>query len=233
MSKFNVAKFDLAKQASTKVLESVSDEDKKALLISELRQIEQDEHFQKIKEMRAKLDDDKKLNTYRKWNIITIYWSSKLAMEWILPSFMWPLSLLFKKNRLRALSPIIRLCVNVWLLDAPKQLEKEELMKNIQDDADNLSRNLKIFWTVSKFVKHPALQIASKIVSIIIPYADWYKKNWAPLMQDRVEEKLKDQTWKNIVKTLSNTEEDINMWEKTEKKFDISAWNDTEEKMAA
>ena len=233
MPKFNVAKFDIVKQASTKVLESVSDEDKKALLLSELRQIEQDKDFQKIKKMWVNLDDDQKLNTYNKWNIITVYWSSKLCMEWILPSFMWPLSLLFKKNRLRALSPVIRLCVNVWLLDAPKQLNKEDLMKNIQDDADNLSRNLKIFWAVSKVIKHPALQIASKIVSIIIPYADWYKKNWAPLMQDRVEEKIKDQTWENIVKTLSITEENTNMWTDTEKPTDIIAWNAVKEKKAA
>lgn len=204
-----MSKLDIVSAVSDKVMKSVPNDEKKELLLSELRQIEQDKDFQKIKKMWVNLDDDQKLNTYNKWNIITVYWSSKLCMEWILPSFMWPLSLLFKKNRLRALSPVIRLCVNVWLLDAPKQLNKEDLMKNIQDDADNLSRNLKIFWAVSKVIKHPALQIASKIVSIIIPYADWYKKNWAPLMQERIRNKSIEKTEESIAETLTSSEWDV------------------------
>ena len=196
-------KIDLVAKASKKVFDSLSEKDKEKFILSELRQIENDKDFQKIKRMWDKLDDDRKNKTYIKWNIITLYWSSKLCAEWILPSLLWPLSLLFKNNRLRALAPVIRVLVHVWLLDAPKQLWQEELMKNIQDDADNLERNLEIFWKVSKVIPHPALQIASKIVSILIPYAEWYKENWASLMQDRVKNQLERKTWETIAQTFS------------------------------
>lgn len=206
-----------------KVLNTLPKDETKEIFLDEIEQIENDDNFKKMKKYRDNLDEDKKLKYYNDWEVISVKWSVKWSTRWPLTPTISPTNPLkikidVKDNLYVMASPLIRLWVSFWLLDAPKKLEEKELLKNIKKDARRLRRNLWIFEKVCAVV--PQLKAAAPIVKAIRPYAKRYEKNGAPLMQERIKEqnaekareavdKQSEMAEQAIAKTLTTSEENI------------------------
>lgn len=195
-----------------KVLNTLPKDETKEIFLDEIEQIENDDNFKKMKKYRDNLDEDKKLKYYNDWEVISVKWSVKWSTRWPLTPTISPTNPLkikidVKDNLYVMASPLIRLWVSFWLLDAPKKLEEKELLKSIKKDARRLRRNLWIFEKVCAVV--PQLKAAAPIVKAIRPYAKRYEKNWALLMQERIRNKQIKKAEKSIVETLSASEESI------------------------
>ena len=202
-----MSKRDAISIAAWKVFDSLPNEEKKEVFLDEIERIETDEEFKKIKKYWDVLDEDKKLKYYRDWEIISIIWSVKYTLQPLKPLNIVHMKSDVKDRLYEKASPLIRLWVSFWLLDAPKKLEEKELLKNIKKDARRLRRNLWIFEKVCAVV--PQLRAAFPIVKAIRPYAKRYEKNWAPLMQERIRNKQLETTEKSTTHKLSASEEDI------------------------
>lgn len=201
-----------------KVLNTLPKEETKEVFLDEIEQIENDEKFQKMKEYYDKLDDKKKLKYYREWEIISVTWSVRYTTQPLKPIDLLHLKSDAKDRLYSQASPLIRLWVSFWLLDAPKSLPEKELLKNIKKDARRLRRNLWIFEKVCAVV--PQLKAAAPIVKAIRPYAKRYEKNGAPLMQERIKEQnaekareavdnQSEMAEQAIAQTLTTSEENI------------------------
>ncbi len=193
------------------VFDTLSEEEKKELFLNTIETIEQDEDFQNLKKYRDNMDEDKKLKYYYEGNISGVNWSAKWYTT-------WPLTPKFSKNSLKIridvkdniytmASPLMRLWVSFWLLDAPKSLPEKELLKNIKKDARRLRKNLWIFEKVCAVV--PQLKATYPFIKMVRPYAKRYEKYWVKLMQDRVKQKMLETTEKNIATALTSQEENI------------------------
>lgn len=190
-----------------KVINTMPQEEIKETFLDEIEQIENDENFQKMKEHWDKLDEKQKLSTYKKWEMISIWWSFRHVNEQLKPIDLLHLKSDAKNKLWTTAAPVVRLWVSFWLLDAPKWLPEKELLKNIKKDARRLRRNLWIFQKVCAVV--PQLKAAAPIVKAIRPYAKRYEKNWAPLMQERIKNKNIEKTEEAIAETLSSSESDV------------------------
>lgn len=187
----------------------------KETISSELDTLEQDKNFQKVKEYWDVLDEDKKMELYNLWEGITVIWSTRLATKLAKPIDILHLKKASKEKKYEMASPLIRIGVHFWLLDAPKQLSEQKLLKNVKKDAKDLKRNLWIFEKVCRVV--PQLKAAQPFVSVARKYAKWYKNNWVPLMQERIKEKraekakekIVQQSEQAIVKILTTSEENV------------------------
>lgn len=202
-----MSKRDAISIAAWKVFDSLPNEEKKEVFLDEIEKIEADEDFKKLKKYWDVLDEDKKLKYYKDWEIISIIWSVKYTLQPLKPLNIIHMKSDVKDRLYEKASPLIRLWVSFWLLDAPKKLEEKELLKNIKKDARRLRRNLWIFEKVCAVV--PQLRAAFPIVKAIRPYAKRYEKNWAPLMQERIRNKQLETTEKSTTHKLSASEEDI------------------------
>lgn len=97
--------------------------------------------------------------------------------------------------------------VSFWLLEKPKDLSNEKLVKNIKKDAHNLNRYIRLLNLTCKAI--PELRELVPFVTKLKPYAQWYEENWVPLMQDRMRQKVSKESEENIAEVLSVSEEDI------------------------
>jgi hypothetical protein len=61
------------------------------------------------------------------------------------------------------------------LLEKPKNLSSEKLIKNIKKDAHNLNRYIKLLNITCKAI--PELWELVPFVTALKPYAQWYEKN--------------------------------------------------------
>ena len=207
-----MAKREIISDVAWKVFDSMSNEEKKEVFLDEIEKIEKDEDFKKIKKYWDKLDEEKKLKYYEDWEIISVKWSVKWSTTWPLTPKVSPFNPLkvridVKDNLYEMASPLIRLWVSFWLIEAPKELKEKELLKNIKKDARRLRRNLWIFEKVCAVV--PQLRAAFPIVKAIRPYAKWYEKHWAPLMQERIKNKKIEDTEIFTSENLSESEENV------------------------
>jgi len=201
---------------ANKVFDSLPEEEKKEVFLNTIESIENNQNFQKLKKYRDELDEDKKLQYYNKWEIISVKWSIKYSTRpWIKPikPLLNPLNIgsmvkeNMKEEAYETASPLMRVWVSFWLLNPPKKLEEKKLLKNIEKDARRLRRNLWIFEKVCYIV--PQLKAAAPIVKALKPYAKWYEKEWASLMQERIRQNLSKETAKDVASVLSSVEEDI------------------------
>lgn len=187
------------------VIKNLDKDEVKEAISSELDALEQDEKFQKVKEYWDVLDENKKMELYNLWEGITVIWSTRFVTELAKPIDILHLKAASKEKKYEIASPLLRIGVHFWLLDAPKQLSEEKLLKDIKKDAKNLKRNLWIFEKVCQFV--PQLKAAQPFVSVARKYAKWYKKDIAPLMQERIKEKNAEKA-REIIKNQSETTEE-------------------------
>ena len=189
------------------VLERSDKNEVQETISSELEALEQDPKFKKVKEYWDVLDENEKMKLYNLWEGITVVWSSRLVTELAKPIDILHLKKASKEKKYKMASPLLRIGVHFWLLDAPKQLSEEKLLKNIKKDAKDLKRNLWIFEKVCRFV--PQLKAAQWFVSVARKYAKLYKNDVVPLMQERIREKNAEKAREAIANNSAQAEEDI------------------------
>lgn len=198
---------------SWKLFEAIPNEEKKEMFLWVIENIENNPKFQNAKKIRDKLDEDHKSQYYKDW------WGSiKYFTTWPLTPRItkrW-LKINIKDNLYTTASPLMRLWVSFWLLDKPKDLTDEKLIKNIKKDAHNINKYLKVLNFTCKAI--PELRELVPFVTMVKPYAEWYESNWAPLMQERIRNKQIETTEKSIAETLSASEWDVLKSEITENK---------------
>jgi len=191
-------------EISDKVFDSLSDEEKVKMFLGTIEEIEQNEDFQKLKKYRDRLDEDEKVKYYRDWDVIRLIWAVKHVRKINKP--INPFHMKETRDRgYEVASPLIRLWVSFWLLDAPVTIKEREILNNVKKDASRLRRDLVIFEKVCAAV--PQLNTAYPIIKAIKPYAKWYEKEWVPLMQERIRNRNIRETKNKLVDVLSDTEE--------------------------
>ena len=190
-------------EISDKVFDALSEEEKKEAFLSSIEEIENSEDFQKLKKYRDRLDEDEKLKYYRDWDIIRLIWSAKHVKEINRPINLFHIKKEARDRVYELASPLIRIWVSFWLLDAPNKVSEKELLNNVKKDASRLRRNLAIFEKVCATV--PQLRVAFPIIKAIRPYAKWYEKEGSPLMQERIKNKKIEKTRNELADALSST----------------------------
>ena len=169
---------------------------------------------------------------YKDWEVISVEWSINYASK--APGTLDISLNLFKKPKIRwlpdvSLNPfkrsktkvkewietsiyeqtprLMRLWVSFWLLKKPLMLSEKTLLKNIATDAHTLKQNLGIFKKVCAVV--PQLMALYPIIQKLLPYAEWYEKHWAALIQERIKTKKSISVEKSVTTDLSSVEQDI------------------------
>ena len=190
--------------ATWKVFDAIPNEEKKEIFLWVIEKIENNPKFQNAKKYWDALDEDHKSQYYNDW------WGSiKYFTTWPLTPRItkkW-LKINIKDNLYTTASPLMRLWVSFWLLDKPKDLTDEKIIKNIKKDAHNINKYLKVLNFTCKTV--PELREFVPFVTMVKPYAEWYESNWAPLMHDRIRNKQIEKTEESILETLYASEESI------------------------
>ena len=128
-------------------------------------------------------------------------WSAKHVREINKPINLFHIKEEARDRVYELASPLIRIWVSFWLLDAPNKVSEKELLNNVKRDASRLRRNLAIFEKVCATV--PQLNTAYPIIKAIKPYAKWYEKEWVPLMQERIKNKNIEKTRNELADVLS------------------------------
>lgn len=187
-----------------KVFDSLPDDEKKQVFLDKIEDIENNDDFKKLKKYRDRLDENQKLKYYRDWDVIRLIWSVKHTTKLWKPINVFHIKEEAKDRAYEVASPLIRIWVSFWLLDAPKKIDEKELLRNIKGDATSLRRNLWIFEKVCTVV--PQLKVAFPIVKAIRPYAKWYEKNGVSLMQERIRDKNIEKTKNDLADVLSNSQ---------------------------
>lgn len=191
---------DIANQA----FDSLSDEQKKEVFLWVIEKIENNSKFQNAKKYWDDLDEEHKSQYYKDW-----WWSLRYMTTWPLTPRItrkW-MKINVKDNLYTTASPLMRLWVSFWLLEKPKDLSNEKLVKNIKKDAHNLNRYIRLLNVTCKAI--PELRELVPFVTKLKPYAQWYEENWAPLMQERIRNKQLENTEKSTTHNLSSEEENI------------------------
>lgn len=188
-------------EMSDKVFDSLSESEKKDIFLNTIEEIEQNEDFQKLRKYRDRLDEDEKVKYYRDWDIIRLLWAAKHVRKINKPLNPFHMKEEARDRGYEVASPLIRLWVSFWLLDAPEAIKEREILNNVKKDASRLKRDLVIFEKVCAAV--PQLNTAYPIIKAIKPYAKWYEKEWVPLMQERIKNKNIEKTRNELADVLS------------------------------
>ena len=212
--------------------EALSEEQKEEVFLSTIEWIKKNKDFQNLEKWWKKQSWKKKMQYYKDWEMISVGGAINYATKapWTVEISANP----FKKPHIRwvpeiSLNPfkrtktkikewietsiyeqvprVMRLWVSFWLLKKPLFLSEKKLLSNIETDAHTLAKNLWIFKKVCKYV--PQLMILYPIISKLLPYAQWYEKKWASLMQERIKNRKKKQTEKSTTYSLSSVETDM------------------------
>lgn len=189
---------------ANKAFDSLSNDQKKEVFLWIIEKIENNPKFQNAKKYWDDLDEEHKSQYYKDG-----WWSWKYMTTWPLTPKItrkW-MKINVKDNLYTTASPLMRLWVSFWLLEKPKDLSNENLVKNIKKDARNLNRYIKLLNITCKAI--PELWELVPFVTALKPYAQWYEKNWAPLMQERMKQKESKVSEENVAEELSASEEDI------------------------
>ena len=189
---------------ANKAFDSLSNEQKKEAFLWIIEKIENNPKFQNAKKYWDDLDEEHKNQYYKDG-----WWSWKYMTTWPLTPKItrkW-MKIDVKDNLYTTASPLMRLWVSFWLLEKPTNLSSEKLIKNIKKDAHNLNRYIKLLNITCKAI--PELRELVPFVTALKPYSQWYEKNWAPLMQERMKQKESKVSEENVAEELSASEEDI------------------------
>ena len=180
-----------------KNFESLPEKEKKEAFLQVIDSIENSDNFQKAKKYWDELAEEDKMKYYKDW------WGSwKFLTTWPLTPRInkdW-IKIDLKDNMYTVMSPVMRLFVSFWILDKPKELSYEDLINNIETDAKALDRYITILEIVS--IYYSELWELLEILKYLKPYAKWYKKNWAQLVQERIRDKQTNDTKNWIIATL-------------------------------
>lgn len=192
--------FDIA----WKTFDVLPNEQKKEIFLWAIEKIENNPKFQKAKKYWDNLDEEHKNQYYKDWWGSLRYFTTwpltpRISKKWI--------RINVKDNIYTTASPLMRLGVSFGLLEKPKWLKDEVLIKNIKKDAKNLNRYIKLLNMTCKAI--PELRELVPFVTQLKPYAKRYKENWVPLMQERMKQKLSMETEEYTAERLSASEWDI------------------------
>lgn len=197
-----------------KNFESLSNEEKKEIFLWVIEKIENNPKFQNAKKYWDSLDESHKSQYYKDW------WGSiKYLTTWPLTPRVtkkW-VKINIKDNLYTTASPLMRLWVSFWLLEKPKNLADEKLIKNIKKDAHNINKYLRVLNFTCKAI--PELRELVPFIIMVKPYAKWYEKNWVLLIQERIRNKQIEKAEESIAETLSASEESILKSEVVQKKI--------------
>lgn len=212
--------------------DSLSETEKEKVFLSTIDDIKMSQDFLNFEKWWNKQSFTKKMKYYKNWEVISVEWSVNYASKapWTLDVSLNP----FKKPKVRwlpdiSLNPfkrsktkikewietsvyeqfprLMRLWVSFWLLKKPLMLSEKTLLKNIATDAHTLRQNLWIFKKVCAVV--PQLMALYPIIQKLLPYAEWYEKHWATLMQEKIKNKKSVSLEKSVSTDLYSVEEDI------------------------
>lgn len=187
-----------------KNFESLPEKEKKEAFLQVIDSIENSDNFQKAKKYWDELAEEDKMKYYKDW------WGSRKFLT------TWPLTprinkdwikIDLKDNMYTVMSPVMRLFVSFWILDKPKDLSYEDLINNIETDAKALDRYITILEIVS--IYYSELWELLEILKYLKPYAKWYKKNWAQLVQERIRDKQTNDTKNWIIVTFYPSNDNI------------------------
>lgn len=212
--------------------DALPEKEKERVFLSTIDEIKMSKDFQNFEQWWKKQSVWKKKKYYNDWEVISVEWSINYATKapWTLDVSLNP----FKKPKVRwlpdiSLNPfkrsktkikewietslyeqfpwLMRLWVSFGLLKRPWTLSEKTLLKNIATDAHTLATNLWIFKKVCAVV--PQLMALYPIIQKLLPYAQWYEKKWASLMQEKIKNKESSKLETSVASDLSAVEQDI------------------------
>lgn len=212
--------------------DSLSEAEKEQKFLSTIDEIKMSQDFQNFEKWRNRQSVKKKMQYYKDWEAISVKGSINYAskapgtldvslnplkrpkVRWLpnpsLNPFKNPVKNIEQSVETSVYEQfpwLMRLWVSFWLLKKPRILPEKTLLKNIATDAHTLNQNLWIFKKVCSVV--PQLMALYPIIQKLLPYTEWYEKNWASLIQERIKNKETKKAEESTTYSLSHVEQSI------------------------
>lgn len=196
-----------------KTFDSLSEEEKKEWFKNLLEEVDNNETIKKLKDKWAKLTEDQKIRLYKVNAVSLSGYLKNNPMYRISSSMINGVKDTVQQWWKNAMTYWLlehvpcRFLVELGVLDKPEWLDGKQLIKDVQKDAKNFNLYLWLCKAVCYVV--PEAKFTVPYISMAKKYTKRYKKNCVPIIQERLRQKLSEETAKDIASALSSVEEDI------------------------
>ena len=201
-------------ETSTKIFDKMENDEKKEWFNNLINSLEENSTINRLKDKWNSMTDEQKSNLY-KMNAITVSeflkrWSPIYQIYNSIVNWVKNTTKNWWKNALKYafLEQVpCRFFVELWILQRPTSLTKEKLIEDTKKDAKNFNIYLWICETICTCI--PETKAVVPFLGIAKHYTKWYRDHWTEVIATRINNKkesdIKQQTNKEIAKTITNT----------------------------
>ena len=201
-------------ETSTKFFNKMGNDEKKEWFNNLIDSLEENSTINRLKDKWNSMTDEQKSNLY-KMNAITVSeflkrWSPIYQIYNSIVNWVKNTTKNWWKNALKYafLEQVpCRFFVELWILQRPTSLTKEKLIEDTKKDAKNFNIYLWICETICTCI--PETKAVVPLLGIAKHYTKWYRDHWTEVIATRINNKkesdIKQQTNKEIAKTITNT----------------------------